>query len=89
MLNAERMACPCCGYFTIESDDEVIVEICEVCFWQYDFVAHKYPDRNIGANHVSLKEARENHQKFGACKASVLSHVRAPEKEELPENNQI
>ena len=26
--------CPCCGYFTIDSDDEVIVDGCEVCFWQ-------------------------------------------------------
>ena len=35
----KRKICPCCGYYTVESDDEVIVDICDVCFWQYDVVA--------------------------------------------------
>lgn len=31
--------CPCCGYLTIDDTNEVIDDICEVCFWQYDEVA--------------------------------------------------
>ena len=31
--------CPCCGYLTIDDTDELITDICDVCFWQYDEVA--------------------------------------------------
>ena len=30
--------CPCCGYLTPDDTDEVITDICDVCFWQYDEV---------------------------------------------------
>lgn len=49
----EKIKCPCCGYFTIENNDEIIVEICEVCFWQYDLVAHKNSTKIIGPNNQS------------------------------------
>lgn len=83
----KRLKCPCCGNFTIESDDEVIVDICDVCLWQYDVVAHEKPDLNIGANHVSLNRARENYKTFGVCKKGYNYLVRAPFLTELPENN--
>lgn len=51
----KRKICPYCGYFTVESDDEIIVDICEVCFWQYDSVAHNKPDIMKGANNVTSK----------------------------------
>lgn len=82
-----RLQCPCCGYFTVVSNDEVIVDICDVCFWQYDKVAHNKPDISIGANHVSLKDARENYRRYGVCKPEFKQHVREPLEEELPENN--
>lgn len=82
-----RLQCPCCGYFTVDSDDEIIVDICEVCFWQYDAVAHDKPDRNIGANHISLNHARENYKQFGVCKIKFKHLVRKPLTEELPINN--
>ena len=44
--------CPCCGYLTIDDTDEVITDICDVCFWQYDEVAQNMPDEIIGANQV-------------------------------------
>jgi len=82
-----RISCPCCGYFTIESYDEVIVDICEVCFWQYDVAAHNNPDTIKGANHVTLCEARENFKMFKACEVRFVNKVREPLLEELPENN--
>jgi len=78
-----RKQCPCCGFYTVNSEDEVIVDICEVCFWQYDKAAHDYPDKNIGANHISLNEAQNNFKKFGACKKELKTMVREPLKEEL------
>lgn len=41
------ICCPCCGFFTIPDGDG---DICPVCFWEYDTVAHKTPDEVIGAN---------------------------------------
>jgi len=83
----DRFQCPCCGNFTIESDDEVVVDICDVCFWQYDVVAHHNPEWNIGANHISLNQARENYRKFKVCKNEFRDMVREPLEEELPKNN--
>lgn len=68
----KRKICPCCGYYTVESDDEVIVDICDVCFWQYDVVAHENPDISIGANHISLTEARKNYKLLGHASKGLL-----------------
>lgn len=83
----KRKICPCCGYFTVESDDEVIVDICDVCFWQYDEVAHENPGTIRGANNVTLNEARVNYKLFGACEQRFIDYVRQPLFEELPDNN--
>ena len=82
-----RKIWPCCGYFTIDSEDDIIVDICEVCFWQYDAVAHDKADQNIGANHISLSDARDNYKKYGVCKEEFKNMVRKPREDELPENN--
>ncbi len=55
---SSKVKCPCCGYCTIESDDEVIVDICDICLWQYDEVAHEKPSEAIGANKISLNDAK-------------------------------
>jgi len=83
-----RKQCPCCGYYTVDNDDEVIVDICEVCFWQYDAVKHDRPDSPGGANGISLNEARGNYRKIGVCKPGFEDMVRPPLPEELPENNE-
>ena len=67
-----KKKCPCCGYYEIESDDEVSVEICEVCLWQYDEIAQKYPDRVIGPNKISLNITRKNYQAFGVSKKKYV-----------------
>lgn len=84
-----RIKCPCCGYYTqvVETESEPLFEICEVCFWQYDAVAHGKPEISIGANHISLHDAQKNFNKYGVCKSEFKSRVRPPLKEELPENN--
>lgn len=87
VIIVKRIKCPCCGNYTIESDDEVIVDICEVCYWQYDAVAHDYPQKCIGPNHVSLNEAKENYKKFGACEKRFVGFVRKPSQYEISDNN--
>ena len=51
--------CPCCNCLTISEEDEIIVDICPVCFWQYDTTCQDYPDLVIGPNRVSLNEAKK------------------------------
>ncbi|TMV49907.1 hypothetical protein FE783_10025 [Paenibacillus mesophilus] len=55
-----RVQCPCCDYFTFDSIEDALFEICEVCFWQYDEVAHDRPKVNIGAN-LSIEQPQWIH----------------------------
>jgi len=71
---AKKYQCPCCEYYTIEKKHD----ICEVCSWQYDEVAHDKPDTMRGANSVTLNEARENYKKFGASDEASKQNVRPP-----------
>lgn len=85
----KRVKCPCCGYYTHYAKDYLyLFQFCDVCFWQFD-VTHDEPDRVIGANKISLNEARENYKKYGICKPWHLGKGlnREPLPEELPENN--
>lgn len=86
----KRIKCPCCGFFTqlVEYEGEPLFEICEVCYWQYDEVAHDKPDTMKGANHVTLNEARKNFKIHGVCEEKFVHKVRPPLEEELPENNE-
>ena len=84
-MQKKRIKCPCCGYYTIDDDGcEVVTDICEVCYWQYDEVAHENPDSVIGPNHgVSLNQAREYCKKFGASSMRVKEFVRPPNENEF------
>ena len=75
--------CPCCGYLTIDDSDEVITDICKVCYWQYDEVSQNNPRKSIGPNRVSLIQARENYKKFGAIEERFIKFVRKPNINEL------
>lgn len=70
--------CPCCGYLTIDNSCEAVTDICEVCFWQYDEVAQKMPDKIIGPNRVSLNMAKNNYKIFGASEERFQKMVRLP-----------
>lgn len=75
--------CPCCGYLTIDDSDNIITDICNVCFWQYDEVAQNAPDSIIGANNVSLNMAKKNFELMGAVEERFLNMVRSPHEDEL------
>jgi hypothetical protein len=63
--------CNCCGYCTLE--EPVLGEICRVCFWEYDGTQDL--DRVSGANHMTLRNARLNYDRFGAMSESARKHV--------------
>ena len=53
--------CPCCGEKTLDMPD--FYGICSVCNWEDDPGQHEHPTDNIGANKMSLNEAREAYKK--------------------------
>ncbi|MDD3172674.1 MAG: CPCC family cysteine-rich protein [Herbinix sp.] len=80
-----KIQCPCCGYYTIDNADEIIIEICEVCLWQYDEIAHNNPEKIIGANKISLIEAQRNYKLYGISKREYMGRNinRRPTEEEI------
>ena len=88
MKEIKKIQCHCCFNYTIKDYEEVIVEICPVCFWQYDWVAQEKTNISIGPNGVSLIEARKNYKEFGVSELEFKTKVREPLEEELPENNE-
>ena len=83
----QRHPCKCCGYYTfVGTQEDIAWDICPVCFWENDVFGtdiHTYS----GANHMTLAQGQENYRQCGACDPKMLSHVRPPAPEELPENN--
>ena len=77
--------CPCCGYLTVDDEDEIIVDICPICYWQYDVAAHNRPNIVIGANQTSLNQAKINFKEFGASDERYVGKTRQPLEEEIPQ----
>jgi hypothetical protein len=63
--------CPCCDYRTLDARGQY--DICNVCFWEDDGTSEL--DRPSGPNHMTLREARDNFQRFGAVSESERAHV--------------
>jgi len=72
--------CPCCDYFTL--GERGGHEICDVCFWEDDGLDLDSLDTHSGPNHLTLREARANFGRLGACDEAGRSHV-------LPERARI
>ena len=79
-----RFPCPCCGYLTLTEPQYGSFVICDVCFWEEDDVQFRHPDSSVGANAVSLNEARRNFREHGVSELRFLPNVRAPLPDEQP-----
>ncbi len=56
------VACPCCGFFSLEARNEL--EICPVCLWED---TGDDPEMHSGPNHMTLREGRDNFALRGVC----------------------
>ncbi len=66
--------CDCCDHFTLSSKGDW--EICPVCYWEDDAFGLEELDEPSGANHgLTLREARTNFERLGACCESMAHHV--------------
>ncbi|MEZ6009898.1 MAG: CPCC family cysteine-rich protein [Planctomycetota bacterium] len=79
-----KFPCPCCGYLTLPEKPPGSLEICHVCFWQDDGVGFLEPSDAVGANAVSLEDARASFREWGACERRFVECVRPPTDEEAP-----
>ena len=80
----KKHKCPCCGYITIADDQGLpcFGDICPVCFWEIDSLSG--PDEPSDSNHgLTLFQAQQNYQAFGACDKKSLKYVRDPKPEDL------
>ena len=79
------LRCPCCGCKTISK--RFAFEICEVCYWEDDGQDDGDADECRGGPNgsLSLREARANYLRVGACEESMIANVRPPRPDELPE----
>ncbi|MFD5409697.1 CPCC family cysteine-rich protein [Streptomyces nojiriensis] len=76
-------SCIVCRNLTVRVQDNH--EICPVCGWQDDGGDYRDPDRYVGGpNHVTLREARQNYEEFGASERRRIDRVRPPLPEEFP-----
>lgn len=69
----DELQCPCCDYFTL--GERAGYEICPICFWEDDGIDLDDIDEHSGSNHISLREGRNNFEKFGACDSSMIKNV--------------
>lgn len=75
-----KAKCACCGYYTIGE----IAETCPVCYWEENIYQEQIDQNdNDAPNYISLKEAKENFQKFSAIKLEFKDITRQPYPEEL------
>ncbi|MFJ9520605.1 CPCC family cysteine-rich protein [Kitasatospora sp. NPDC101801] len=79
-----RRPCPCCGHlvFNVEDGWPGSYGICPVCFWEDDLVQFRWPFVPGGANQLSLVEAQQNFQAYGACDQRGRRFVRPPADDE-------
>jgi hypothetical protein len=68
--------CPCCGYRTLSEINNY--DICRLCFWEDDPFQKEDPFSEGGANYVSLVQAKENYELFGACRNECIKFVSKP-----------
>ncbi len=75
--------CPCCRFPTLKTRGSF--EICEVCFWEDDGQDDHDVDRVRGGpnGHLSLADARDNFNAYGACCKTMIGKVRMPTKKEM------
>ncbi len=67
------LPCPVCGYHTFEVRGDW--DNCSVCGWNSDPVQETMHDDPTGGNGISLNQARENYQEFGAIKKEKIEEV--------------
>lgn len=78
-VSRELGFCPCCGYRTLTPSQPGSYEVCGICGWLDDLVGFYHPKAQSDYNHVSLSDARENVDEYGACLPGLDGETREPD----------
>jgi hypothetical protein len=73
-LPPEKVACPCCGYATL--DDRGRRHVCPVCYWEDDGSDNHCLDAESGWNNRTLRQARVSFLRIGVCDERGARYVR-------------
>ncbi|WP_445365729.1 CPCC family cysteine-rich protein [Microbulbifer sp. ANSA001] len=66
--------CPCCGYLSLNGGEHG--EICIICYWESDSeVGFRGTVPSVNNHGLSLVEARNNFDRYGACCEEMIQHV--------------
>jgi hypothetical protein len=65
--------CPACDHFSLATRGQY--DICPVCFWEDDGLDLSQLDTPSGPNHPTLREARANFLRLGACGPDAQQYV--------------
>lgn len=71
-MKTSNTHCPCCEIFDHEEEISGTYLICPICGWEDDAIQLHSPDYDIGANALSLNQARKMFNKNQTC---VDSHI--------------
>ena len=82
--------CPCCGYLTfLAPKEEAIAYICPVCCWENDVFDPREDDPSDENRGMTLRQGRENYQKWGAVREDLVRHAWPPRPQERPKSGKI
>jgi hypothetical protein len=81
----ERFPCPCCCHLTLDEPPPGTYLICDVCGWEDDPVQFDDIDYEVGANRVSLRQAREFYRSIGMSSPERLQKKQLSDPGRLPQ----
>ncbi len=87
MYSKEKQYCSCCGYNTRKENSSSFLDTCRICGWEEDIVQSINPKNYDGINGISLLEAQQNFEKFGACSKIMISKVSKPNEKDIRNSN--
>jgi hypothetical protein len=67
------LSCPVCDFHSLPIRGNW--DVCPVCGWTSDPVQEAVPDETVGANNVSLNQARQNFARIGLSSANVRDRL--------------
>ena len=85
-----KYPCPCCGYlpFPVPKED-ALAYICPVCCWENDVFDPREDDPSDENRGMTLRQGRENYQKWGAVREDLVRHAWPPRPQERPKSGKI
>jgi hypothetical protein len=77
MFAPDKYPCPCCGHL-VHDLVPGFHQVCPICGWEDDLTQLRFPQMPGSSNTVSLAEAQQNFQHYGASERRNIGRTRAP-----------